>query len=243
MTLFLSLELLAEQNSNLYISYSLRKQLVAFFLKGQSVYKKSAMYKVFYGERHLAISNNPVGNYGAIHKYSNHTELLQFVRAFERRTDGANGVVYGHDVQHIFEEICSIYRVIYAAGGVIENAKGEVLVIDRLGKLDLPKGKREQGETDEQNALREVEEETGVGGCEIIKLLCCTYHTYKIGEETVLKRTCWFQMRADGCPEPVPQSEEAITAARWLPKVEAKQMALHATKGTYESLKYVFDII
>jgi 8-oxo-dGTP diphosphatase len=54
-----------------------------------------------------------------------------------------------------------------AAGGVVwragDGGRPEVLVVHRPKYHDwsLPKGKREEGESDEQTALREVEEETG----------------------------------------------------------------------------------
>lgn len=55
-----------------------------------------------------------------------------------------------------------------AAGGVVRrNGRGgalEVAVVHRPKRADwsLPKGKAEQGERDEETALREVEEETGL---------------------------------------------------------------------------------
>jgi 8-oxo-dGTP pyrophosphatase MutT (NUDIX family) len=54
-----------------------------------------------------------------------------------------------------------------AAGGVVINEDGLILVREPLNHFDgyvwsLPKGGVDPGETDEQGALREVEEETGV---------------------------------------------------------------------------------
>jgi len=54
-----------------------------------------------------------------------------------------------------------------AAGGVVINEDGLILVREPLNHFDgyvwsLPKGGVDEGETDEQGALREVEEETGV---------------------------------------------------------------------------------
>ena len=66
------------------------------------------------------------------------------------------------DNELAFNEFCKQFRLIEAAGGLIENANDEYLVIDRRGYIDLPKGKKEAGETNEQNAIREVGEETGL---------------------------------------------------------------------------------
>lgn len=59
-----------------------------------------------------------------------------------------------------------------SAGGVVyrrQNNQLEIqLIQDRYGKITLPKGKMEAGETIEQTALREIEEETGIVG-EIIQ--------------------------------------------------------------------------
>lgn len=56
-----------------------------------------------------------------------------------------------------------------SAGGVVyrRTEQGELqiqLIQDRYGKVSLPKGKMEQGETVEQTALREIVEETGLEG-------------------------------------------------------------------------------
>lgn len=56
-----------------------------------------------------------------------------------------------------------------SAGGVVyrrtEQGKLQIqLIQDRYGKVSLPKGKMEPGETIEQTALREIVEETGLEG-------------------------------------------------------------------------------
>ena len=61
--------------------------------------------------------------------------------------------------------------LLVAAGGLVENEKGEILFMFRRGKWDMPKGKRDPGETLEECALREVEEETGVGQLHLKKFL------------------------------------------------------------------------
>ena len=61
-----------------------------------------------------------------------------------------------------------------SAGGVVyKRIDGRIdiqLIQDRYGKISLPKGKMEPGETVEQTALREILEETGIEG-RIVTLL------------------------------------------------------------------------
>ena len=64
-----------------------------------------------------------------------------------------------------------------AAGGIVQNENGHVLLIERLVMRDgdlthevrLPKGHVEAGESDAQAALREVCEETGYCGITITR--------------------------------------------------------------------------
>ena len=51
------------------------------------------------------------------------------------------------------------YTLIEAAGGLVVNDEGKILMILRRGKWDLPKGKLDENETIEKCAEREVIEE------------------------------------------------------------------------------------
>ena len=51
------------------------------------------------------------------------------------------------------------FKLIKAGGGIVFNENGELLVIDRLGYWDLPKGKKDKGEKMKACAIREVQEE------------------------------------------------------------------------------------
>jgi ADP-ribose pyrophosphatase YjhB (NUDIX family) len=108
------------------------------------------------------------------------------------------------------------FTVIVAAGGLIENEKEEVLLIFRRGKWDLPKGKIDWNEALEGCAIREVGEETGVKGAEIIRPLTVTYHTYHEGARFILKESHWFLMKVKGEQDLRPQEEEDITEIRWI---------------------------
>lgn len=83
----------------------------------------------------------------------------------------------------------SLYTLIEAAGGLVKNEEDKYLVIFRRGKWDLPKGKLDYDETPEQAAVREVEEECGIGQLRILKALPATFHTYPEGGKRILKNT------------------------------------------------------
>ncbi|MEI6766546.1 MAG: NUDIX domain-containing protein [Bacteroidota bacterium] len=134
--------------------------------------------------------------------------------------------------EKLFENFCSLYKLIEAAGGIIKNTEGQLLFIFRLGTWDLPKGKANEGEDARETALREVEEETGVQNAEITVELPSTYHTYSISGKRILKKTRWFEMK---CPEQqnlIPQIEEDITGLKWFSPNQIQEVL----DNTYPSL-------
>lgn len=108
--------------------------------------------------------------------------------------------------------------VILAAGGLVTNEHGELLMIFRRGKWDLPKGKLDEGETIEQCALREVAEETGLSNLEAGTPAGITHHAYfdTYRNADVVKETHWYHMSASSQQSLIPQTEEDITAIRWV---------------------------
>lgn len=111
-------------------------------------------------------------------------------------------------------------RKIIAAGGLVYNDKGELLMIFRRGKWDLPKGKLDEGETIEQCAIREVQEETGLTDVKLGAFAGITYHEYfepRINDD-VLKESHWYIMQAQGMQPLVPQMEEDIEIIEWVDK-------------------------
>jgi len=102
------------------------------------------------------------------------------------------------------------FRMAPAAGGIIVK-DGKFVSIVRHGIPDLPKGHIEQGESPEQTALREVEEETGIGNLQIVSALPSSWHCYPMDGEWRLKRTYWFLMQTTDAVQPKPQNEEGIT--------------------------------
>jgi len=126
-------------------------------------------------------------------------------------------VVFSEDLDSVLMTFCSNYHELAAAGGVVVDNEGHVLWIQRNGKWDLPKGKLESGESLEEAAVREVEEETGITHLTITGDAISTFHTYEAEGVVHLKTTFWYPMRHEGTQtEGIPQSIEGISAVTWL---------------------------
>ena len=129
-------------------------------------------------------------------------------------------------------------KTIVAAGGLVSNDKGELLLIYRRGYWDLPKGKLDEGESIEACAVREVEEETGLTNVLLDKLIGITYHEYfdEWKQRDVVKETHWFAMHVNGDQTLVPQQEEDIKDIKWVAQNDL---------GTYMQQTYIniVDII
>ena len=129
--------------------------------------------------------------------------------------------------------------IILAGGGVVTNEQGDLLMIFRRGKWDLPKGKLDKGETIEACALREVTEETGVQNLSLGKLIVVTQHAYfdLYQKQEVIKESHWYRMTVAGVPALVPQMEEDITAIEW---TKPSEISLRLQES-YETIKTVLD--
>ena len=123
------------------------------------------------------------------------------------------------DLEKDFKLFKSNLKLIYAAGGLVWNPKGQLLMIYRRGFWDLPKGKVDAGESLEEAALREVEEETGMGNLELRSKLSITYHIY-FQKKWILKETHWYEMCGASDQKLIPQAEEDILEAIWVAKAD-----------------------
>ena len=106
---------------------------------------------------------------------------------------------------------------IAAGGGVItrlKDGKLQVLLIRRKGMWELPKGKRDRGETMESCAVREVREELGISNIEVVRPLDVTIHAYSENRRLKVKTTHWFQMTTDA-RKFKPEKREGITEVKW----------------------------
>ena len=104
------------------------------------------------------------------------------------------------------------------AAGVLLFRDGRVLLIHRPSRNDwsFPKGKHEGGETDEECALRELEEEVGLR----VRLGERVGETrYRLADGRP-KRVAWFRGEADG----EPQALDNVDEVRWVTPAEAAEL-------------------
>lgn len=146
-------------------------------------------------------------------------------------------VYFGNDFQIVENErklavLLKEYTYVRAAGGIVRNAEGQILMIFRRGLWDFPKGKAEQGETIEETAVREVLEETGIEARITNAPSFSVFHTYDTYGPKMLKETVWYEMEAVA-GSVKPQTEEQIAQAVWVERDKVAELL----KDSYASLR------
>lgn len=140
------------------------------------------------------------------------------------------------DFKETKQAIKKDFKIIEAGGGLVK--KGDrFLMMYRLGKWDLPKGKMDEGENFKETALREVAEECNIT-VSLIDKLCTTWHFYFTGTGVpVLKQTKWFLMVCEDDNQMKPQTEEGIEQIQWMNTEEVQE----ALKNTYPAIAFAFE--
>lgn len=160
------------------------------------------------------------------------------IQILQKETNFDEITFYTDEPGKCIEKFKKQFQYIEAAGGLVLNASNQLLVIERLGKYDLPKGKAEKNEKKIETALREVSEECGINNLEIIKEIPSSYHVYHLNEKVVLKKTYWFLMKYKGDEVLKPQTEENIKSVFWIDKPDLSQIM----KNTYRNLEKYFKM-
>ncbi len=175
-------------------------------------------YKVHFENRFIIISPEPdrLQKYGLFHKFYDTDELYKLISSFQEDKTISSINIYGTDIKHLWRIFRIYFTEVEAAGGLVKHTGGKYLFIERRGKWDLPKGHIEKGESPENCAIREVNEECGITGHTIVKPLEPSYHTYSWEGISYLKKTNWFLMHYDGELISEPQINEGITKVNWL---------------------------
>jgi 8-oxo-dGTP diphosphatase len=138
----------------------------------------------------------------------------------------------------VAEALSAQTSLVHAGGGVVwrtgATGEPEVLVVHRPKYDDwsLPKGKRDEGECDEDCALREVFEETGYH-CTLGPELTTSEYIDRKGRP---KEVRWFVMTVvDGSFTPTDEVDElrwvTVRQARWLLSYDRDRAVLDAFVG------------
>ena len=197
------------------------------------------MYKVFFKDRTVFLGDDSAGTFkreGLYYRYGSGKTMEAVLKAFFRYDEIRELYLLHDDPENLWKDFRGLFVNINAAGGLVINSKGEILVIRRSGFWDLPKGKLEKNEEARAGALREVEEECGISGLKIEEEIHTSYHCYELKGDMVLKKTRWFIMKYNGNGKPEPQLVENITEAIWVKPSDLPEII----RNTYLSIIEVF---
>lgn len=193
------------------------------------------MYKVFVNELPLILTNKLSETANGDYFLLNSTAIQEAIDALSKKKL-KEAYIYHPNHEEILKKFTKKIPLEVAAGGVVTNKKGKVLFIYRNDKWDLPKGKLDKGETIEECALREVEEETGVKGLKIENVLQTTYHVFKRNGKYKLKEVHWYAMKTSYKGKLKGQKSEGIEKVKWKgPKKIEK-----ALQNSYRNIKILF---
>ncbi len=123
-----------------------------------------------------------------------------------------------------------------SAGGVVIFGNALLLLKKFNGDYVLPKGRMEKGESLEETALREVEEEAGIKA-EIVEYIgdaSYEYRNYKYNE-FIEKTVHWYLMSASNM-DGVPQKSEGFIEATFVHMDRARDMV------RYEDERRIIDM-
>ena len=175
------------------------------------------MYTIYVNDSPLTLVNEDEKvEHSFTLRYTNKPKFfLQITGTLEGGGHPLGTQVICQDLEKAWKDFQKHHEWIAAAGGAVIN-DGRLLCIYRRGNWDLPKGKIDEGESRDEAALREVEEETGLKRLILGAALPTTYHTYYTHKgKRVLKPTYWYLMQSLDV-ELIPQTEEDIEEARWV---------------------------
>lgn len=193
------------------------------------------MYKIYINEKPLIfISEQETDNFKGktgilLNRYPGKSKfLLNYIDMMEKGMGYDAIVLYDENSKKIYKDLKKIAQPIRAAGGVVINEKGELLVILRKGKWDLPKGQIAAGETRKIAAEREIKEETGILKLNVGKKAGKTLHIFRRNKKRYLKISHWYYMSARKA-KLYPERREMITKAEWMePDTFLKSKSIYA---------------
>ena len=195
------------------------------------------MYKVFFNQKPIFLTTELVLQTDRTPvlfiKFSSPENIVKALKS--KKTDCL--YLYHQKEDKLWMHFLRHFPIVEAAGGLVRHQDGRFLFIFRNDKWDLPKGRIEKNEPIRIAAVREVEEETGVDGLEIVKPLIETFHVFNRNGKYKLKKTFWFEMKTASTVTLIPQLNEGIEQAVWVFEKEIP----HKFENAYENIKQVYQ--
>ncbi len=193
--------------------------------------------KIYYEEKRIEINNFDVDDTlreeTSFLQIKTNNELLLKQVLDDFFSDKLGSLLYLEAEEKLVK---NYFTLIITAGGIVKNGD-ETLFIFRKGKWDFPKGKIDKGETLEDAALREVEEECGIKDLKLISYNTKTYHVYFDNGLPILKETYWYNMTSHQDENLKPQIEEDITELKWVKRENFNEIL----NNTYPSIKEIIS--
>ena len=195
------------------------------------------MYKVFFNQKPIFLTTELVPQTDRTPvlfiKFSSPENIVKALKS--KKTECL--YLYHQKEDKLWMHFLRHFPIVEAAGGLVRHQDGRFLFIYRNDKWDLPKGRIEKNEPIRIAAVREVEEETGVDGLEIVKPLIETFHVFNRNGKYKLKKTFWFEMKTASTVNLIPQLNEGIEQAVWIFEKEIP----HKFENAYENIKQVYE--
>ena len=187
---------------------------------------------IYFLDKLLILTDSPVEEKEYYRMPSSELSRANVLKIFETTN---TIVVLDSMIEPYIEQFFAEFKYVEAAGGLVENERGETLMIYCYRHWDLPKGHIDEGEKANETAVREIAEETGVEGAKIVRFLCNTMHAYNVYGAWELKQTSWYLCTAPNCPTK-PQKEEDIAVAKWCSPEEVEANL----RESYPTIRNVF---
>lgn len=190
------------------------------------------MYEVFVGDKPIVLTDKVEKETYFKNYLLKTVKIAKVIRQLNKSSIKEVRLIH-KDKDKLLKKFLKKLPNVIAGGGKVYNENGEVLFIYRNDKWDLPKGKAEKKESIKETAIREVSEETGVDGLEIIKPLETTYHIFKRNGRYKIKITYWFEMKTTFKGKLIAEEKEGITKVEWLNAKEINK----AMENSYANIK------
>lgn len=177
------------------------------------------MYRIFHGKHRILLSTDKDlidrSKQDFVIKKPSEEQIKEVLRVSKSSTKALKILFIGNP-DKLLKKVFFGFKYVVASGGIVSNKEGDILLMKRLGKWDLPKGKIKKREDLQVCALREIEEETGAKKLSIIEPFSETYHTYYRNEKWEIKHTYWYLVFSKYEGPLVPQVEEDIEEVKWI---------------------------